>query len=97
MTHRILILELDIRLYDTHSLKQKRALRRRLTERLKAEFNISVAETAYLDLWQRIGLTIAYVALDQSTASSMADKLRRAVESLLATDGELVAVESDIV
>lgn len=96
MKHRILVLELDIRLFDAQSLKDKRKVKRRLVDKLKAAYNLSIAETDHLDKWQRIGLTLAYVAVDQGTAEAMADTLRSVIDGLLEGDGELVNADTDI-
>jgi uncharacterized protein YlxP (DUF503 family) len=94
--HRILVLELDIRLFDAQSLKDKRKVKRRLVDKLKAAYNLSIAETEHLDKWQRIGLTVAYVAVDQGTAKDMADTLRGVVDGLLEGEGELLGADIDI-
>ncbi|HHU12058.1 MAG TPA: DUF503 domain-containing protein [Clostridiaceae bacterium] len=97
MKHRILILEWEIHLFTSASLKDKRQIRQRLTDRLKAGYNISIAETAHLDKWQRLGLTVAYVAVDESTAGKMAETLREACETWLDGQGELTSVDREII
>ncbi|MGE7766428.1 DUF503 domain-containing protein [Peribacillus sp. NPDC096540] len=49
-------------IYDTHSLKEKRAVLQRVMSRLKQKFNISVAETDFQDLWQRTKISIVTVS-----------------------------------
>lgn len=49
-------------IYDTHSLKEKRAVLQRVMTRLKQKFNISVAETDFQDLWQRSKISIVTVS-----------------------------------
>lgn len=96
MKHRILVLELDIHLFEAASLKDKRAVRTRLSDRLKAAYNVSVAETSEQDKWQRIGLTIAYVALDEARANRMAQTLRDACDGYLEGYGQLADCRIDI-
>ncbi len=79
------------------SLKDKRQVRLRLTERLKNQYNVSVAEVGSRDKWQRLDLAIAYVALNQSTAEEMRDKLMNAMDSLLASEAEITAWNADII
>jgi uncharacterized protein YlxP (DUF503 family) len=43
------------------SLKDKRKILLSITQRLRDNFNISIAETKYQDLWQRSELSIALV------------------------------------
>jgi len=47
-----------------HSLKDKRQVTRSLKDRLRASFNIAVAEVEVTDLWQRA--TIAIVGVSES-------------------------------
>jgi hypothetical protein len=65
----IALLSLELFLPMSQSLKDKRMVLRRLKDRLGA-FNVSVAEVAHQDLWQRAGLAVAAVA----TSDEMADK-----------------------
>ena len=87
MKHRILIIETEIRLFASGSLKEKRQLRQKIVDKLKASHNISVAETKHQELWNIIGLTIAYVALDQSAASQKATALENNIFGILEKDG----------
>ena len=48
--------------YDTHSLKEKRAVLQRVMTRLKQKFNISIAETDFQDLWQRTKISMVSVS-----------------------------------
>lgn len=54
---------------------------RSLRDRLRAKFNVSVAETGMQDVHTRAELTIALVATDGRLAESMLDKIDRFVES----------------
>lgn len=47
-----------------HSLKEKRGLLKPLVERLRREFNVSVAEVEDQDRWQAAEIAIAMVAAD---------------------------------
>lgn len=42
-----------------------------MKDRLHNQFNISVAETAHQDVWQRAELTVALVATDRRQAESV--------------------------
>jgi uncharacterized protein YlxP (DUF503 family) len=64
----------------SQSLKDKRMVLRRLKDRIGA-MNVSVAEVAHQDLWQRAGLGIVTVAssddMAQKTLSSVRDEIER--------------------
>ena len=68
----------DLHLNGCASLKDKRRILQSLKDRLHDRFNVSVAETASHDLWQRAELTCAVVATDRRQAESVlgaADRL----------------------
>lgn len=62
------------------SLKEKRSVVRSLRDRLRAKFNVSVAETGLQDVHARAEITIALVASDGRLAESILDKTDRFVE-----------------
>ena len=47
------VLTLELRIESSHSLKEKRHVVQSLKDRLRHKFNVSVAEIAHQDLWQR--------------------------------------------
>ncbi len=53
------------------SLKEKRSVVKSLKAKLHDRFNVSVAETAHQDLWQRAELTACVVATDARQADSV--------------------------
>jgi uncharacterized protein YlxP (DUF503 family) len=57
------LLTLDIFLPDSHSLKDKRIVLRRLKDRLR-KFNVSIAECDHQDLWQRSTMGIVSISSD---------------------------------
>jgi len=70
----------ELALPGCRSLKEKRSVVRSLRDRLRARFNVSVAETAFHDVWDRAELTIALVATDGQMAESVLDRADRLVE-----------------
>jgi hypothetical protein len=62
------------------SLKEKRSVIRSLRDRLRAKFNVSVAETGLQDAHARAEISIALVATDRRLAESMLDKVDGFVE-----------------
>src|SRR6476646_3431773 len=47
------VLTLELRLENSHSLKDKRHVVKSLKDRLRHKFNVAVAEIEYQDLWKR--------------------------------------------
>jgi uncharacterized protein YlxP (DUF503 family) len=71
----------EIHLSASHSLKDKRRVLRRLKDRLKVRFNVSVAEIDHQDLWQRATLGIVSIAAGREPLESCFGKVRGIVES----------------
>lgn len=85
--HKVLIVEVEIRLFASNSLKEKRGVFQRLVDRLKQAHNISIAETGHRDLWNMIGITIAYVGINQTKALQKAHVLENHMDRILDQDG----------
>jgi uncharacterized protein len=62
----IALLTLDIHIPHAQSLKDKRMILRSLRDRLRAKFNVSVAEVDHQDLWQRAQMSVVMVGSDES-------------------------------
>ncbi|WP_163101545.1 DUF503 domain-containing protein [Peribacillus alkalitolerans] len=54
--------EFECIIFDSHSLKEKRAVLQRVMSRLKQKYNVSVAEVDFQDTWQRSKLAIVTVS-----------------------------------
>ena len=70
------VLTLELRLENSHSLKEKRHVVRSLKDRLRHKFNVAVAEIDGQDLWQRATLA----AVTVSSSHDFAEKVLRSVE-----------------
>ena len=77
------VLTLELRLENSHSLKEKRHVVQSLKERLRNRFNVAVAEIDYQDLWQRAALAAVTVSSDQVHAEKVLRSVEDAAASLL--------------
>lgn len=77
-----------------HSLKEKRMEVRKITKRSENKFNISIAETDFQDLHQKIGIGIVFIAGD----SRMADSVMEHVLSFIGdnTEAEMIDIERQV-
>jgi uncharacterized protein YlxP (DUF503 family) len=71
------ILRLTLYIPGASSLKEKRQVLRKVVDRLRARFNVSVAEVGDNDVWQRAVVGIAAVANDHSFVNEVLDKCAR--------------------
>ncbi|HLK32826.1 MAG TPA: DUF503 domain-containing protein [Terriglobales bacterium] len=58
----VALLTLELRIEAAHSLKDKRQVVRSLKDRLRAKFNVAVAELDHNDLWQRATIGVASIS-----------------------------------
>jgi uncharacterized protein YlxP (DUF503 family) len=77
------VVTLELRLEDSHSLKDKRHFVKSLKDRLRNKFNVSVAEIDYQDLWQRGLVAVATVSGDQTHAEQVLQSVEREASLLL--------------
>ena len=71
----------ELHLPGCHSLKEKRGILKPLTTRLGKTLNVSVAETAYQDLWQRAEVACTAVASDRRVAEQTIRAADQVIES----------------
>lgn len=71
----------DLEIPGCQSLKEKRRVVKSLKDRLHDRFNVSVAETAHQDSWQRAELTAAVVSTDRRHADSVLEHADTLVQS----------------
>lgn len=76
----ILTLELDIE--HAQSLKDKRAVLNRIKDRVRAKFNVSIAEVEAHDVWNYACLGVAVVSNDQKFCNQVLSKVINHVEEI---------------
>lgn len=77
------VLTMELRLEDSHSLKDKRHTVKSLKDRLRAKFNVSVAEIGFQDMWQRSLISAVTVSGDHGHAEQVLQMVEREAASLL--------------
>lgn len=83
----------EIFLPESISLKMKRSIIKRLRERLRRKFNVSIAEVDHLDKWQRSTLGVGVVANRARFADEVLGKVLREIETEHSLDVLDVRVE----
>jgi uncharacterized protein YlxP (DUF503 family) len=76
------VLRLTLHLPDPGSLKSKRHVLRSAIDRVKAKFNVSIAEVADNDLWQRSVVGVSAVGNDHAFVNETLDKVSDFVASV---------------
>jgi len=67
--------EIEILIYESNSLKEKRHVLKSIIERIKVRFNASVAEVDYNDLWNKSMIGIAVVSNNKNLCESAISKI----------------------
>jgi uncharacterized protein YlxP (DUF503 family) len=68
-------LEIVLLIRESHSLKSRRRVVRSLTDRIRARFNVSVADLGDQDVWQRAVIGVAVVANDARFINEIMSKV----------------------
>jgi uncharacterized protein len=83
------VLRLTLYIGESHSLKEKRAVLRKIKDRVRNEFNVSITECEEHDLWQKTQLGICQVGTDQAYIDGALQAAVRFIENMhLAEVGE---------
>jgi uncharacterized protein YlxP (DUF503 family) len=80
------LLTLEIHLEYSHSLKEKRAVLRKIKDRLRSRFNVAVAELDHRDVWQLATLGVVSVSDSRQLLDTLLHDVLRASEGILGED-----------
>ncbi len=69
------LLRVEVHYPESGSLKTKRSTLKSVTDRVRKQFNVSVAEVEYQNLWQRSVVAVATVNTDRPHADSTLSKV----------------------
>ncbi len=87
------VVTLELRLENSHSLKDKRHVVQSLKDRLRQKFNVAVAEIDYQDLWQRAAVAAVTVSSDHVHAERVLRSVEDEAASLLGPELAGASVE----
>jgi uncharacterized protein len=74
------LLEVEVRFAEAQSLKDKRQPLRSMLARIRQNHNVSVAEVAHHDVWQRAGLAVVGVNTERDAMERTLDGVMREIE-----------------
>lgn len=75
------VLTVELFLGEANSLKEKRRVLKSVIDRIKARFNVSVAEVGEQDTWQRSVIGIAFVSCEQAHVHKVLAAVVRFIEA----------------
>ena len=90
------IYSIELHLPVSRSLKDKRQVLRRLKDRLRSRYNVSVAESAdHAELWQRGGVIVVSVAHNREALERLFEAIYRDTEQDI--PGQIVERQSEFI
>jgi uncharacterized protein YlxP (DUF503 family) len=69
------LLRITLHVPEAHSLKDRRAAVRRAVERVRARFNVSIAEVGDLERWQTATVAVAAVSNSRAHVNEVLDRV----------------------
>lgn len=88
------VLRLTLHLPSPGSLKSKRHLIRSALDRVRAKFNVAIAEVAENDLWQKSVIGVAAVGNDRAHVGEVLDRVTDFVTSM--HGGQILLTDRDV-
>jgi uncharacterized protein YlxP (DUF503 family) len=74
----------ELHIEHAQSLKDKRMVVRSMRDRIRHHFEVSAKEVAFHDLHQRARIAVSFIALDNSAADAVLEK----IQSLVLSNGD---------
>ena len=85
------ICNIEIYIYESNSLKDKRRVLKSLMKRLRERYNISISETDFNDKWNRSLISLAHVSNSSILGQQTIDKVIDFIEN----DGRVEIVNTE--
>ncbi|MDX8046981.1 DUF503 domain-containing protein [Gracilibacillus sp. S3-1-1] len=89
----IIYAEVEIFLYECHSLKNKRSVLKRLQNRLTKDLNIAISELDFQDLWQRSKLGIVTISESSDIGEKIIQQACKIIDSFTELERTITHVE----
>lgn len=80
---------------ENQSLKDKRQLLRKIVEKTRARFSISIMEIDQNNLWQRAKIGFSVIGVKQDHVNKMIDNVHEYIESLYI--GSIIDTKTEII
>ncbi len=88
------VCQIDLFIGESRSLKGKRQVLRKILDRAKSKFNVSIAEVGDHELWQRAEVGFCVVGNDRRFVDSALSKILSFIEQLHVA--EITRAETEI-
>lgn len=89
----IVYAEVECVIYNTHSLKDKRSVIKPLIARIRKDFNVSISEIDFQDLWQRTKFAIVTVANELLHAEKIIQEVINVIDNDLGIERTITTID----
>lgn len=86
------VCEVELLIYDSNSLKEKRQVIKSLVERIKSRFNVSIAEISEQDIWNKGVIGFAVVG----NTNVLVDKMIASIINFIDNDHRVEIINKNI-
>lgn len=86
---------IEIFLPENHSLKDKRQAIKKIVEKTRVKFNISIADISQNNLWQRALIGFSIIGVKQDHVNSAIENICEYIESLYI--GKIIDTRTEII
>jgi uncharacterized protein YlxP (DUF503 family) len=90
----VAIARVTLFLGESHSLKEKRMVMRKVKDLVRNKFNVSISEVSENDRWQRAVLGLSLVGRDRRFAESSMDEVLRFIRGHVSVSNEEKELQS---
>ncbi len=90
----VAIARVTLFLGESHSLKEKRMVMRKVKDLVRNKFNVSISEVSENDRWQRAVLGLSLVGSDRRFAESAMDEVLRFIRGHVQVSNEEKELQS---
>lgn len=80
---------------EAHSLKDRRQMIRKIVDKTRMKFNVSIVELAENNLWQRGSVGLAVMGIKKDHVQTVIERIQEYIESLYV--GEVVDTWTEII
>jgi len=88
----ISVCQVEIYIYESNCLKDKRRILKSIIDKLKSKYNITIAETDYNEKWNRSVITFAAV----SNSGKFSDKIINKVLRIIENDNRIEVTKNEL-
>ncbi|GIO22006.1 DUF503 domain-containing protein [Oceanobacillus sp. J11TS1] len=89
----IVYAEVECMLYEGNSLKAKRSVLKRIINKLRQSFNVSVTELEFHDMWQRTKLGIVIISTDYVHAEKVIQQALNTIDTFSELERTITNIE----